>query len=496
MTRTVRERAVPSATDPAPAPRRRALPAAALGAVALALLLVAGPAGAATSGPSASTGVWAWGAYDNASATNLYVGDYAASLGLVGGNLSYPSSYVVEYAAHEAVYAAYTVVNVTAPSTTSRSVVASAIALANVTDLVVVNGTLPAAGQYTAGATVPLANDTSIYYAHALSIWAYRLAANYSFVNGALALENEQVELYAGVNASAIAWHWPHYAAGPDGSVVVSYPTAGWAEYAWSAEAANLSFAPAVPLAELPLYVGEQWNATSTASVQGWSAYAVAGAVSSNGTNTTSWTSGGATLNTTLALSFDFSVVGSTSVQYSDGAQETAYAVSSTVNGASGGYAVWDGLAVLPAGGPVPVAPARPAGPVAAPAVSPGPTTVAVVASSGLPVEADVALSGGAALRAAPLPAGAATSIIAATPPPARPSVAPSVPSSSNPPGSGPGAPVQGNSPNPRTQLPSPGGPAGRSVPAVATWQLALIVGTLLAALIAVDRLRARRRPA
>lgn len=453
----------------------------------LAVLLLATPIGATGPAVSASTGVWAWGAYDNASATNIYVGDYAASLGLIGGNLSSSTSYVAEYASAHAVYEAYTVLNVTAPTSTTRTAVVTAIAIANVTDLVVVNGTLPAPGKYTPGSTLALANETAVYYSHSLSIWAYRLWANYSLTTSALSLVNEQARLFAGVNATAIAWHWPTYTVGSGGSTTVSYPTSGWAELAYFAEIANMTFSPSVPLAKLPLSVGKTWNAATNATVLGATAYEVAGAVSNNGTNSTSWTAGGTTLNTTASLSLDFAVTGSTTVRYPNGTEETGYAVSSTVNGAAGGYAVWDGLAVLPAG-VVPVAPARPLGPLAPTTIASGPSTVAIVSGSGLPVGASLVVGSTTTLQAAPLPTSSASSVILAVPTPVRPTASPTLPNTSTPPASGPGTPTNNN------RAPAPGSATGNPGPVIPLWQLGALVGALVGSFVVVDRIRTPRR--
>jgi hypothetical protein len=411
----------------------RWIPAIALALAALAILLATSAAGAgaapAATPVTASTGVWAWGAFENASYETEVLGAYADTLNLTSGNLSSSTAVVGELAADRALYGAYTIVNATAPNASARALEVRSIAIANYSAIVEVAGTLPAPGFYAPGAAVTLANLTGFYYASEVDVSAYAAYANYTLSNGTLALANEHVELWDAVNETFILYHWPGYVNHPNGSTTVTSTTEGAVALSWVAESFSAAFTPVVPISVAPLSVGENWTANTSATIVGWAADASASAYSSGVTNTSASSSGGWSLNTTASLGFGFAVTGSEEVVFPNGTTGTGYTIVATENGTgASAYTLWDGLAILPAGAVPSTAPAAPAAPAAIRASAPdaaGTTqSEAVVSDGGFPVATSSAVSGTETLRTAPLDPTTAKTAIQGTVTPSAPSTA------------------------------------------------------------------------
>ncbi|HEV2520226.1 MAG TPA: hypothetical protein VGX00_06360 [Thermoplasmata archaeon] len=491
------------------------LPMLALALAAVAILPAAGAAPFAASGPAsapvmASTGVWAWGAFENSTYQTEVLGAYADSLNLTSGNLSSSTAVVGELSAARALYGAYTVVNATAPTATTRSVIVTSVALANYTAIVEVAGNLPKTGTYAPGAAVPLVNVTGVYYVSILDISAYVAYTNYTLVNGTLSLANEHVEAWVAANETVIIYHWPGYVNHPNGSTTVTSTTAAWVSLGWVAESFSSTFTPALPIAKAPLSVGENWTANTSAHVVGWAADASASAYQNGATNTSARSSGGWSLNTTAALGFSFRVVGSESVVFPNGTTGTGYTIVSTENGTgASAYTLWDGLAVLPAGSVPSSAPAAPAAAAAVTRDAPsgqtaGTTSQTVVYGSGFPVATDSPVSASATLKTAPLNPSEAKAAIQGTVTPTAPkqAVAPAVTQAPTLPGTTGTTPVATTPPADKT-TPTPTSPAPKSgVPTpsskgasamVSVWVLAAAVAGMVAVFVGIQLVWRRR---
>ena len=475
--------------------------------------LAASPGAAAAPAAAPATGVWAWGAFQNATYRTQVVGAYADAFNLSNGTFSRSLAQVAEVVDLHALDGAFAVVNASAPTASTRSVEAEAVQVANYTGLVVVAGALPAAGTYAPGGTVALANMTSIYYASIRTLSAHVAFANYTYANGSIALENEHVASWAGINVTMIAYQWPNFTADANGSTTVSYRTAAAANLGWVADSLTANFTPALPIASAPLYVGKSWNATTQLQVVGWAAYASASAYRSGSVNATSGSSGGVSLNATATLGFGFSVVGSQTVIFPNGTSGTGYEIVTTVNGsASGSYALWDGLVVLPTGGTPPVAspvraPERLAAiaPAAAPAAASASTVE--VGSSGLPLSTSEKVASGATLAAAPQAPANASQQIRTDGVPARP-VGATVPAVEGPPTLGSPTGTSPSSPPPTPPPATPPAatppasspstpPAARSAPArtgLDPFALAAVLAGVAAVFLAVEVARQRAR--
>jgi|GEM_PF-3383470 len=488
----------------------------ALPPLALALALVAMvPAAAAAPLPaaavpaaSAGSDVWAWGAFENATYTSEYVGAYADLLNLTGGNISAAGAFVAEVESLHAEYGAFTVINGTAPTATTRSLESIAIAVANYSGGIIVVGDLPAAGTYAPGAVVPLVNTTSYYVASILEVSAYVAFTNYTLVNGTLSLTDEHLEAFTGVNTTIIAYDWPTVTNNANGTTTVAYTTAGFTVLAWVGENVSATFTPAVPLAVAPLSVGETWNATTQANVTGWAAYAAAVAYATPNASAASATSGVFSLNASVTLAFDFAVVGSETVLFPNGTQETGYLIAATEGGSTSGYVLWDGLAILPVSGTPPAATLKPATLVDAEATvssTAGPATQAVVTGSGLPVATHAEVAAGTTVETAPMSPDTAQGRISTQGTPARPA-APTAPSTTSPPvTTTPSTPPPASSPPPATSSPgagtpptSPGTttttPAGSASHGFDPYLLVAILAVIGVAFLGVELFRERRR--
>ncbi len=516
-----------------------ALLALAVAALALAPAVGASPTNDPHPGVAAppTQGVWAWGALENVSDQAVFVGAYADALGLAGGNLSGSLGYLVEVAETHALYEAYTVVNATSPTNTTRSVEAVSVSEVNYTGYVIVNGTLPAVGTYAPGAAAKLINVTAIYYVTLLEVDVYVVYANYTWSGANLSLANEHVQAWELYNETVILYHWPSYVINPNGSTTITSTTYASVALSWVAESIQSTFTPALPIAEEPLSVGETWNATTSGAMSGWEDYESAAAYSSGGTNSSSLASGGDSLNTTVTLAFAFNVTGSEEVVFPNGTTATGYVVQASVSGGtSSGYTLWDGLAVLPSA-------AVPGAPVAAPSdlradapwssASPASVSEAVV-ESGFPVATESPVSATANLDTAPLSAPLAQSEIAGTAAPAAPTEvrAPSVTgpptgsetskgsstgssssggsgstgstgtsgssgstttpgsSSSNPPATNPGSTSPGSS---TPVAPPPAIPTKKAVAEVSPWLVAGMLAAIAVGFLAIEASRRRR---
>ncbi|MCI4335743.1 MAG: hypothetical protein L3K17_00895 [Thermoplasmata archaeon] len=485
--------------------RPAALPAVALVVALLALTWVpfAGAAPVATA-PTAvaatpATGLWAWGAFANTTYSSQYVGAFADALNLTGGNFSAAGAFVAESATLHAELGAFAVVNATAPTNTTRSIEAGAIALANYSGVLAVVGDLPAAGTYAANASVPLVNTTSYYLASIVEVTAYVVFANYTLVNGTLALANEHIGAWTAVNTTTIAYNWPNATVNPNGSTTVRYTTAAFAEVAWVGEVISVRFSPALPIAETPLSVGKSWNATTTATATGWAAYAAEAAWSVAGMNASSANSGVTSLNATANLTFGFTVTGAETVIFPNGTSATGYAIAETEQGSSSGsYELWDGLVALPTSAPAPTGALRPATPFDAHAAGTTATvvpTTTIVDASGLPVSSTSTVSG-TAVAAAPMAPTSANERIAGAGTPAKPTGAPTPPPAS--------VPSTKSTPPPATTSPPPasGGTSGGNGPSTTRGSssglgfamLVAAVAIIAAVFLGIALVRERRR--
>lgn len=441
--------------------------AAGLLAVVAILALPGGLAGAAAAPATpASTGVWAWGAFSNTTYVSEAVGAYANSLNLTNGNLS---ATVADVAAVEELHAelgAFALLNASAPSSGTRAVSTSAVSVVNDSGLVAVTGDLPAAGTYGPTTPVPLVNTTCYYAVRLVEISADSVRANYTYTNGSLALVNEQVNVWTGVNTTIVAYDWPSYSANANGTTTLRYTTSALVTLGWVAESLVASFSPALTLVQAPLSVGKTWNASSNVTVTGSEAYAVVSAARSGATNTSSIAASATSLNASGTLQLSFTVVGAQSVIPPNGTEETGYTIAVTSGGTlAGAYTLWDGLALLPSGTSGGAAPKRPAtlmDPAIA-AAAPGTMTEPIVSAAGFPVATTTA-SGSSALVTAPITPSESQSQIATAGTPAKPVTA-RVPSTSSPPTAAPSGPsVPTTSPTP----PATTAPPTTSVPVTA----------------------------
>jgi hypothetical protein len=354
----------PHPTEPSPrrTPRR---PIATIAFVALALAILAVPGALVTSsGPSpahsgiatAATSVpgpsatWAWGALANFSASVQYVGAYNASQNLTGGNLTSSGAYVALDESVGLQYAAFVVVNATTPSATDRYVQVDAAELRVEHIAVAASGTFPVAGNYSAGAAIPLA---PMNFSLAASVAVLDLAAAYlNFTtgpNGSLALANEHVEYAQAVNISLSANQFPNVTRDAAGNVGIKYVTASIVASAWQIENLSATFSPALPLVVGPLFVGKSWNATSTASFNGSVAWAeTIHATSATGATGAMSTSGSASARATVPVALSCDVLGTAVVRYPNGTPETDYVIACANATGSEAYLSANGLVVLP----------------------------------------------------------------------------------------------------------------------------------------------------
>ncbi|MCI4345681.1 MAG: hypothetical protein L3K07_02850 [Thermoplasmata archaeon] len=396
--------------------RRPLVLVTALAFLALAALPMAGATGIGGVVPQASiatsttpTASWAWGAAENASAHVAYVGAYSSALNLSGGNLTRTGAYVAVNESFSAGYLAYAMLNVTSPSSSSRSVEAAAVEVRSVQGAIGISGTLPVAGTYAPGAYVPLTPTTSALWLSEGVANAYLAFANYTVgPNGSLSLANEHVAAWEAINVSLAASNFPNSTLDANGSTTVKYVTANVNEVGWVAENLTASFAPALLVSEAPLSVGETWNSSTQATFVGTAAYASAVSGSANGTSIVVKNAGVSSLNATVPLTFEFSVTGKETLGLPNGTTETAYTVAYTQGGSAGSYRVFDGLVVLPssdgtkAGGLEPETSVRPASAPLEPSAAP--VTRAVLArTEPLPIASESHPSSGAALLAAPV---------------------------------------------------------------------------------------------
>ncbi|HYK92971.1 MAG TPA: hypothetical protein VEY07_02885 [Thermoplasmata archaeon] len=402
-----------------------------VGLALVAIPVVASAAAAPAAGAPAAppTGTWAWGALANATYQAETIGAYSDLLNLSSGNLSGAVGVVAEVQQLHAEYGAFAVVNASAPTTGSRYVEAQAAALANVSGVVVVAGDLPSAGTYAPGSPVPLSNQTG---AVAVSIKAVSVEvafANYTVANGTLGLVNEHVEAVTAMNASEVAAHWPSISTDANGSTTVRYGTAFSVAVGWMAENVSIAFSPALPISEAPLYVGKSWNATTSATVTGWAAYAAATAAGNGTTNVSAFHSGAASLNTTASVGFSFLVTGSETVIFPNGTTGTGFEVVATPSsGSAVGYQLWDGLVVLPsapAPAAAPVASGGSSALVARPSTLPTSGSSAVVGGSGWPLAAPAGVGSSGSISTAPMSGSSARTQVSAAGTPSKPVRAP-----------------------------------------------------------------------
>lgn len=411
-----------SAAPAEPAPRHRRRRPIALGAfAALALLALATVplVGAAAAAPAPGAGAriaagspgysLAWGAAENVSLHLAYVGAYTSALNLSGGNLTTAGAFVAVNESFAAGYLAYALVNATEPSMSTLSVEIGAIELRSTVGAIAIAGTLPVAGTYAPGATVPLAPTRSSLWLSEQTAQGFLAFANYTVgPNGSLALTDEHLRAVEAVNLSLSAENFPNSTLDPNGSTTVRYTTASIAAAGWVGENVSASFSPGLLVSDPPLAVGKSWNSSSRASFVGAAGYASEITYSTNGTSVTEKHAGGASLNASGTVNDRFTVRGTENLSLPNGTTVTGYTVEYTSGAGSGSYRVWDGLLVLPGSDPTQTAGLRPATPAqpAADLLSPQaePQTAAVHApGEELPVAAQSRPSSGPTLLASPV---------------------------------------------------------------------------------------------
>jgi hypothetical protein len=373
---------------------------------------------------------WAWGAAANLSFGLVYVGAYNHSLNLTAGNLSMTGAYVAVNESARIGFAAYAIVTAKSPTPSTRFVEVRAVEARELAFDLAAQGTFPVAGTYGPTSAVPLANTSFGLAAKEVVVSAFVGYLNFTTNASAVALSNEHLRSFTGINVSLTAVNFPNVTAGANGTVVLSYKSGALSAHGYVASELNASFLPALPVLELPLAVGKSWNASSVATVTGRSVYDTVITAQLGSARVSQSSSGAASLNATGKIDLAFRVTNSTTVRFPDGSTEQDYVVTATSGGHSSPYSVWDGLLVVPstdathAAGVAPAVSARPASaPLAAPS---GPPTSAVVSPSrNLPVSVVARPNAGSAVQGAPMTPQAAEARIRhlGTPqPPAAPS--------------------------------------------------------------------------
>ena len=275
-------------------------------------------------------------------------------MNLTGGNLTSSGASVALSESVGVEYATFVVVNATTPTAGNRYVQVEAAELRAEHIAVAASGTFPVAGNYTANATIPLANQN---FSLAASVEVLDLAAAYlNFTtgsNGSLALANEHIAYVEGVNVSLAAREFPNVTSDAAGDLAIKYVTGTIAASAWLAENLTATFSPVLPLVEGPLFVGKSWNATSNASFAGTVAWAeTTHVVTASGATASSSTAGSASANATVPVALDCTVLGTTVVRDPNGTPETDDVIACANATGSEAYLAANGLLVLPTANP------------------------------------------------------------------------------------------------------------------------------------------------
>lgn len=296
---------------------------------------------------------WAWGVAANLTAALRYEGEYSGSQALTGSNLTEAGAYVDLDINADVAYAAYAIVNETAPSENgSVQVTVAAAQGAAETLYAVASGTFPAAGTYGPTSGISLVPMNVSLSAHLRVAQTFRAYLNYTEgANDSMALVNEHLHLSEDASVGLVAVNFPNVTASPSGTTTVSYTTGSLSATA-QAEADLVGvFTPAVPLVEGPLALGHSWDASSTATFVGSSSWATqAQGVLSNGEGASTSNQGSSSLNATTPVDLLFTVTGVHTIYFADGANETDEVISnSPVFGEANGVTVEDGLFLLPA---------------------------------------------------------------------------------------------------------------------------------------------------
>lgn len=359
-------------TEPEPFPKpypnsrnRGRLVLAGVCAIALLLGLTAVASGAQAAAPGASarvstTGVpasvssssWAWGAAANLSIAYDFVGAYNNSSSFGGGNLTENGAYIALAERASIGYANYVVITAQDSSQGGVFLTVRGADYAAEQMYLTATGTFPAAGTYNATTPIQL---TPMNFSLSASVATLTEVAGYlnysSGTNGSLGLENEHLSVVKDIAVSLTANGYPNVTSDPNGSTVLRYVSGAEAEDAWVAVNFSAAFAPAFPLIQGPVQVGENWVANSTASVNGTIAYAAQYAASVPGGPTVHASESAETaLSTTAAVSMECSVIGTQSVRLPNGTSETDFVIQYTVSPGSSNWTVADGLFVLPGG--------------------------------------------------------------------------------------------------------------------------------------------------
>ncbi len=452
--RTAADRASETYAERTALPARRRPPfgpllAAALLAVTAVVLVPGGPGGATAAAPraasfepmaatAAATSTWAWGAEANLSYAASYVGAFNASTAGATGNLTTTGAAVSLSESLGVRYAAYAVVNATTPSPGNLSLQLAAAEYRAMAITVAGSGDFPVAGVYNNSTLPPLSPRNVSLVASVEVLNAFAAFLNLTTgPNGSLALENEHVTTLRAVNLSLAAVDLPNVTRTAAGDVAIRYVTGSYSAQAYVAQDLNATFVPAVPLVRGPLFLGENWTATTDASFVGAAAYAARFSATIPGNGTASWgQSGTVSANATDRLTLDFSVVGQRTVYRPGGASQTDYEIAVTSSGGNASAYLVDGLVILPvadpahaAGIPASVPSSAASGPTT---TSDQPTSRSLVSTrSGLPdsqVSAPVAGSSVAAAPVAPATADAAIAALRAPTPTAERAAGPAVP--------------------------------------------------------------------
>lgn len=385
----------------------------------------------------ANVDTWAWGVAANLTAALQYEGEYSGTQALTGSNLTQTGAYIDLDISMDLAYAAYAIVNESAPGETGGfevTVVAAQAAAATIN--AVASGTFPAAGTYASTSPVTLEPMNVSLGAHLRVAQTFTAFLNFTQgANSSVALANEHLHLVETASLGLAAVNFPNVTATPSGGFTVSYTT-GTLSATAQAEADLLgTFAPAVPLLEGPLSVGKSWVSSSTATFVGSSSWGIqAQGVLANGEGGSWNDAGSSSLNATEPVDLLFTVTGVHTIYFAGGGNETDYVITnSPVFGEPNGVSLEDGLFLLPANDGTQavdnafdvVAPEHPASDAVA--TDDNPHSSAMVASDHeLPNSEEATPVQGQTVEASPMSPHDAQSVMNGIPAPSAPSATPS----------------------------------------------------------------------
>ncbi len=395
-------------------PRWR-LPAAS--AILLVAILAGGAGAAAASAapsgtlhpPSGSS--WAWGAEAAVSLSVHEVGAYNSSVLGGNGNLTVAGAYVDLSASIAARQASYAIVVASNPSPGNVSLQVSEAQFQGISLNESVQGALPVAGNYSANASIPLANQSAAVSISEQVLDVASAFLNYTVTgNGSVALTNEHLEYARYVNVSLDARHFPNVTVNALGGPDIRYNSG--AINARGLEVLNLtgSFSPGLLLVQRPLSNSSHWTEVVKASWNGTVAYASSVSVNVPGGPHGKVKQGAsAQFARSAPLNLSASANGTRSVLNPNGTRTTETVIDYTLSAPGGGAQVVDGLFIVPSTnstvtstGLVNLIPERPA--TSALASTAGPRTSALVpASGGLPTGSIATTQTGGSVVASPM---------------------------------------------------------------------------------------------